>query len=203
MVMSDHTFLQALKTLPLVAILRGLTPEATAEKARELWDAGVSLVEVPLHSTHSEAAFAEALAVKRPDNGEFLGIGSVRDEADLALALRLKANFTVAPNCSPAVIREATAAGVPHLPGVATPTEIATALSEGASLLKLFPASLYGPRGVRAVLDPFPDARLIAVGGVTLDNAREYLEAGAIAVGIGSGLASPAPLSSGAFASLR
>jgi 2-dehydro-3-deoxyphosphogluconate aldolase/(4S)-4-hydroxy-2-oxoglutarate aldolase len=117
-----------------------------------------------------------------------VGAGTVLSRDQLAAARRTGADFAVAPIVDPALVREATAAGMPFVPGALTPTEIATAWSAGATFVKLFPATAVGPAFVRELRGPMPDVELIPTGGVDAESARAFLDAGAAAVGIGSAI---------------
>ena len=110
--------------------------------------------------------------------------------AQVDAAVSAGAEAIVAPALSAAVLERAAALGVPAIPGALTPTEVETAWQAGAALVKLFPARLGGPRYVRDLLAPLPDVPLLATGGVDATNARAFLDAGAVAVGVGSGLGS-------------
>jgi len=165
-----------------------MTADKTASVAESLWSRGVLFVEVPLHSQTSVEAFRSALSV-RPKVGEsFLGVGSVRNMKDYAFAVELGADFTVSPGLFPDVCRVALENNLLHLPGVFTPTEVGLALDLGYTNVKVFPAAALGPQGFRALLDPYPEISLLAVGGINLTNAPDFIAAGAVGVGIGSAI---------------
>ena len=115
--------------------------------------------------------------------------GTVLDIEGAAAAVEAGATFLVMPVTDPDVIGWAVERGVPAFPGALSPTEVLTAWRSGASAVKLFPASAGGPTLVRELRGPFPDIPLMPTGGVTADNARSLIEAGAVAVGVGSWLA--------------
>jgi 2-dehydro-3-deoxyphosphogluconate aldolase/(4S)-4-hydroxy-2-oxoglutarate aldolase len=144
-----------------------------------LWGAGIGLVEVALTSPGALDA------IRQLSNRGTVGAGTVRSREDGERALEAGASFLVSPGTDPDLVAWAAAEDIPHLPGVFTPTEIETARNAGAGPLKLFPASLGGPKYVAALLGPFPDAELVPTGGVGPENAAEYLEMGAIAVAVG------------------
>lgn len=131
------------------------------------------------------------------DSGAVVGAGTVRDERQARDALAAGAQFLVSPACVPEVARLAQEAGVPAFLGALTPTEVDTALKAGTTAVKLFPAGVGGPRYLRDLRGPFPTADFIPSGGVTEENARDFLDAGAIAVYAGSGLVPPGLVSSG------
>lgn len=188
MPLQQHVFREALHGAPLVAILRGMSPEDTVSAAVTLWQQGVTLVEIPLHSPTSSDAFTATYAAKLTHPGFYLGVGSVRSVDDYMLARDMGADFTVSPGLFEDVCSASLTDNIAHLPGVFTPSEVGHALALGFTTVKLFPASTYGPAGLKALRDPFPDAEIVAVGGVTPTNAADYIHHGAIAVGMGSAL---------------
>lgn len=188
--MSVHqkAFREALHATPLIAILRGKSPSDTVAIAESLWEQGVSLVEIPLHSQTSLEAFAAAHSAKAQHPGALLGVGSVRSLDDYLIARDQGADFTVSPGLFDEVCSASATESTAHLPGVFTPSEVGRALDLGFTTVKLFPAATYGPSGLQALRDPFPDVDMVAVGGVNPANAADYLRHGAIAVGMGSAL---------------
>lgn len=176
------SFSTALADRKLVAIVRGGDARAAV---RVLFESGIRLVEVSLTSPDALAVIAD-LAAEVPDDG-WLGVGTIRTPADVDDALAAGATFAVSPATTEAV-RASVAAGLPVLAGVLTPTEVETALGFGADAVKLFPASLGGVDYLKALRAPFPDVPFVPVGGVGVAEAVAYLDAGAVAVGVGSPL---------------
>ena len=174
----------AIRTARLVAILRH-TADVDAQVAR-LAAAGVRVVEITLDSDDALGAIERA----RGRGDVTVLAGTAREPAQVDAAVSAGAEAIVAPSLSAAVLERAAALGVPAIPGALTPTEIETAWRAGAALVKLFPARLGGPRYVQDVLAPLRDVPLVATGGVDATNARAFLDAGAVAVGVGSGLGS-------------
>jgi 2-dehydro-3-deoxyphosphogluconate aldolase/(4S)-4-hydroxy-2-oxoglutarate aldolase len=176
--------IETIRAARLVAILRRAA-EADAEVAR-LAVAGVRVVEITLDSDDALGAIERARA-----RGDVTVLaGTVREPAQVDAAVSAGAEGIVAPSLSLAVLERAAALGAPSIPGALTPTEVETAWRAGAALVKLFPARLGGPRYVQNVLAPLTDVPLVATGGVDATNARAFLDAGAVAVGVGSGLGS-------------
>ena len=176
------TFKDALTTHRLVAIVRADDPRTAVTT---LFEAGIRLVEISLTSPNALQTIAD-LAPDLPDDA-WLGVGTIRTAADITDAKSAGATFAVSPATTPAV-RTSIEADLPILAGVLTPTEVETALSYGATALKLFPASLGGVDYLKALRAPFPDVPFVPVGGVGVAEAVAYLQAGAIAVGVGSPL---------------
>jgi 2-dehydro-3-deoxyphosphogalactonate aldolase len=184
-----ETFDEAMRALPLVAILRGLQPEEAVEVGHALVDAGWRLIEVPLNSPRPLDSIA-ALAAAFPE--ALVGAGTVLTASAARDVAAAGGRIAVAPNFDADVVRESVRLGMVALPGVMTPTEAFAALGAGAAALKLFPAEMVSPaviKALRAVLDPA--TRLLPVGGVTLDNMAAFRSAGANGFGIGSALYKP------------
>lgn len=169
----------------VVGIVR--TPDAASAvvAARAALDAGLRSIEVPLTNPGAPAAIEE-LADAYPD--AVIGAGTVLDEASAVLAIRAGARFLVAPNVEAAVIRTAHRYGAAAFPGAGSVTEIVRALEEGADAVKVFPATALGPRWVTDVRAALPQAPLMPTGGIAPEDVPEWLEAGAVACGIGSAL---------------
>ena len=179
----------AFDDLPLVAILRGVTPAEAVAVGRALVDAGWRLIEVPLNSPEPLRSI-EALAAALPD--ALVGAGTVLTPAAARDVHAAGGRMVVAPNFDAEVVRESLRLGMVALPGVMSPSEAFAALAAGATALKLFPAEAIAPavvKAMRAVLDPA--VRLLPVGGITLANMADYRAAGAAGFGIGSSLYKP------------
>ncbi|WP_261166658.1 bifunctional 4-hydroxy-2-oxoglutarate aldolase/2-dehydro-3-deoxy-phosphogluconate aldolase [Microbacterium sp. Marseille-Q6965] len=185
--MSGIAFEDLFARTPVMAILRGYTTERTLELTRLAWSVGVSGVEVPIQSPQGIEALEVTAAAAR-DAGRAVGAGTVVSVEHVRVARAAGAAFTVAPGFDPDVARASLDAGMPHLPGVATGTEIQAAARFGLGWLKAFPASVLGSPWFTAMRGPFPQVRLVATGGITARNAEEYLRSGADAVAVGSAL---------------
>lgn len=183
-------FAAALAALPLVAILRGVTPDEAREAARVLHRAGFRLIEVPLNSPEPFESIARIRRALPPE--VLVGAGTVMAAADVERLAGLGAELVVMPHADQKIIAAARERGLICMPGVTTPTEAFAALKAGADALKLFPAELVTPvviKALRAVLPP--DTRLFPVGGITADNMKPYFGAGATGFGLGSALYRP------------
>lgn len=185
--LTEDFFQNRLASVPVVAILRGLEPSATVDLARRCWDAGIELVEVPIQDARGLAAL-EATAHAAQECGREVGAGTVYRVADAVRAKDAGARYLVAPGLDLETVAWCRESGLPYLPGVVSPTEIQVALSQGLRSMKLFPAGAAGVEWLKAMLGPFPQAKFVAVGGVHAHNAAEFLDAGAVAVGVGGAL---------------
>ncbi|MGW4055311.1 bifunctional 4-hydroxy-2-oxoglutarate aldolase/2-dehydro-3-deoxy-phosphogluconate aldolase [Streptomyces sp. NPDC004779] len=183
--MQPHELITALASRRLVAIVRGSDPEAALDTVLTLVRSGIDLVEVSLSGTDALEVIAKARAALGPE--ALLGAGTVLTAEDAALASEAGATYTVTPGVTEAVAASR-ALGLPVLAGALTPTEVVAALQEGATAVKLFPAGPGGLELLRALRAPFPDVAFVPVGGVDAATARDYLAAGALAVGVGGPL---------------
>ena len=182
-------FSHALQTVPLVAILRGLRPEEALPVGKALESTGWTLIEVPLNSPRPLDSIA-ALAGALPQ--ALIGAGTVLTAGDVRNVQAAGGQLIVSPNFNPAVVREAVRLGLVCLPGVMTASEAFAALQAGATGLKLFPAEMITPAVVKALRAVLPPGTVVMpVGGITPDNMRPYLAAGADGFGIGSALYKP------------
>ncbi len=182
-------FVEAMRALPLIAILRGLSPVEAVPIGQALVSTGWKLIEVPLNSPQpldSIAAMVDAF----PQT--LIGAGTVLTPNDVRNVHAAGGQLIVSPNFNPNVVAEATRLGLVCLPGVMTASEAFAALDAGASGLKIFPAEMATPAVVKALRAVLPPAAVVLpVGGITLNNMAAYAAAGADGFGIGSALYQP------------
>ena len=179
----------------VMVILRELGPAATVERAEQAWAAGVRLVEVTIGTADAVDSLRAAVEAGRA-RGLSVAAGTVLTPDAARAAAAVGAVCTVAPGFDPEVLAASRAAGLPHLPGVATPSEVHRAVLAGCAWLKAFPAASLGPAWFTAIRGPYPGVRFVATGGITPATATAFLEAGARVVGLGSAGGDPAALAS-------
>jgi 2-dehydro-3-deoxyphosphogalactonate aldolase len=179
-----------LAELPLVAILRGVTPARIEAVAGALFEAGIRAIEVPLNSPEPFKSI-EILAKTYGDRC-LTGAGTVLDPADVDRLVNVGGRLLVTPNTNPAVIARGVEKKLVVMPGFYTPSEAFAAIAAGAKILKLFPAATAGTGHLKAMMVVLPpDIPVYAVGGVGAGNMKEWRWAGAAGFGMGSDLFKP------------
>ena len=186
------------RVVPVITINR---LEDAVPLARALVAGGVRLLEITLRT---EAGLAGAQAIIRDVPDAVVGIGTVLTPDDLKRSVDIGARFALSPGATPALLDAAAAASIPFLPGVATATEMMEALVRGFTTAKYFPATAAGGLpGIKALAGPFPQARFCPTGGITEDNAAEWLaQPNVVAVG-GSWLTPEAEIKAGNWDAIR
>ena len=185
----------------IVAILRRTDSRAAVATAKALLAGGIDSLEVTCDSPGVLDMIRDIARVL----GErvLLGAGTVLDESTARAALDAGARFLVSPHLDAPLVRRLADEGVPWIPGAFTATEVLAAWRAGACMVKLFPAGSVGPGYVKDLLGPFKDIPLLPTGGVTIDNAASFLEAGAWGLGMGSALVDRQLVAGGRFDELE
>lgn len=198
--MSDRQSIpSSLAASPVIAIVRGGAGEHLLPVCEALLDRGIVHLEITTNTPGWEGAVADLAARE----SAVIGVGTVLTPEHVARAAGAGASFVVAPNTDARVGEAAAAAGLGWYPGAFSPTEIALAWQLGATAVKVFPAAQAGgPAFIAAVRAPLPHILLVPTGGVGADDARAYLQRGAVAVGLGSPLLGDA-LEGGSIDELR
>ena len=174
----------------VIAIVRTHSEDEIVPLARAIVQGGIDVLEVALTSPGAIAAIGQIASEVK---GAVVGAGTVLDERQGQAAIDAGSQFLISPGFSPRILRVATKRGIPYIPGALTPTELITIFEHGLREIKIFPAGSLGPSYIRELLGPFPNLRAIPTGGVTTENARAFLEAGAVALGVGGALTGRVP----------
>ncbi len=184
--MTRDEVLDALLAAKVIAVIRMKDVTRLAETALALRKGGVSAIEITMTVPGAVDIIREMTRSKAP--GTLVGAGTVLDAGMAADVIGAGADFVVSPITDRDMIQACRAAGVLVAPGAFTPTEIVSAWRAGADIVKVFPATSLGPQFFRDLRGPLPQVRLMPTGGVTFENARDFLAAGACCVGIGTAL---------------
>ena len=185
--MNIENAISKIHEIGIVPVIRA----ANLDEARRAVDAictgGIPVIEITMTVPNAPAMIQEL--VKHYGTNVLTGAGTVTTAKQAEICLDAGAQFLVSPGLSLPVLQTAAARGILAIPGALTPTEVMAALEAGAQLIKIFPCgSAGGPKHIKALKAPFPETRLIPTGGVNVNNAAEYLAAGAFALGVGADL---------------
>jgi 2-dehydro-3-deoxyphosphogluconate aldolase / (4S)-4-hydroxy-2-oxoglutarate aldolase len=195
--MSRSAVLQQIESLGVVAVIRMKEPDRVRAVVDALAAGGVRALEVTMTVPRALELIRE-IAPTLPD-GFLLGAGTVVDAETATRVIDAGAQFVVSPVFRPAVIDAAHERDVPAMPGCMTPTEILAAWDAGADVVKVFPATGLGPGFLKDVRGPLPQVKLMPTGGVTLENAGDWIRAGAVAVGVGTALLDASAIADGNY----
>ena len=196
--MSRHENLQRVLDRGLVAIIRADSSEQLVSVARALYEGGVDIIEV----TFTTPGVVEVISAVKKELGKhvLVGAGTVLDPETARTAILAGAEFLVSPSVNLDVIKLALRYDKGIMPGAYTPTEVLTAWEAGADIVKLFPADIGGPAYLKALKGPLPQVRIMPTGGVNLQTLKEFVKAGACAVGLGGQLVEKDAVERGDFA---
>lgn len=183
--MFRHEVVGSLARHRVIGIIRTDGPDSALDAAVRLLEAGLTVVEITLTTPGAFDVIRE-LSTRYPD--ALLGAGTVLDATSCRLAIDAGARFVVSPTLERDTLRMARRYGAAGLPGIATPTEAMMAIDEGADAVKLFPAGIHKPSYIREVRAALPQLPVVPTGGIRPSDVGEWLEAGALAVGLGSAL---------------
>jgi 2-dehydro-3-deoxyphosphogluconate aldolase / (4S)-4-hydroxy-2-oxoglutarate aldolase len=180
------TALARLRGAQAVAVVRARGRAEAVDIAVALAEGGLQAIELTFTAPGAADAIAEARRLLPPEL--LLGAGTITESEQVAAATAAGADFLVSPHLDPALLEAMLASGRLALPGVLTPSEVAAALRAGATAVKLFPAAGVGIAYMQALFGPFPGLQIVPTGGIGIDAARGWLDAGAVAVGLGGEL---------------
>ncbi len=187
----------------IIAIIRGADEAQALAAAKALYEGGITLAEVTFNQKSPEtfARTANSIRAICRELGDqmLVGAGTVTDPALVRLAADAGATYIISPDTDEAVIRETKRLGLVSLPGAYTPTEAKRAYNAGADFVKLFPCVGDAPAYIKALCGPLNHIPFLAVGGVNVDNAADFLKAGAMGVGVGSCLVNKKWLDAGEY----
>ena len=180
--------LEKLYSEVVFGIVRTHSHRTAVKVTQILIESGFELQEISM-TTPGALEVIRTLVQEFPD--VIIGAGTVLDPVTARLVIDAGASFIVTPNLEEDVLRMANRYGIPVIPGIGTITEIVRAMEWGADVVKAFPGSVLGPAFIKAVSGPIPQIGVVPVGGVDISNLNEWINAGAYALGLGSGLTHP------------
>jgi 2-dehydro-3-deoxyphosphogluconate aldolase/(4S)-4-hydroxy-2-oxoglutarate aldolase len=198
--------IDAIRQYKLISIVRGLEKDELLKAAEALFEGGVRLLEVTFDQSGKipDSVTAENIRLLRKtfEGRLFIGAGTVMNESQVLAAKEAGAEYIISPDVNEAVIKKTKELGLVSIPGALTPTEIVTAHTYGADFVKLFPAGDLGISYIKSVRAPLSHIPMLAVGGVTVNNIRDFLDAGLLGVGIGSAIVNKSLIKNGDFEGL-
>jgi 2-dehydro-3-deoxyphosphogluconate aldolase/(4S)-4-hydroxy-2-oxoglutarate aldolase len=201
MTMKRESVTTAIEEAGIVAVIRIKDPSRLRAVVDAIAEGGVRALEVTMTVPRAVELIAE-LAPQLP-RGFLFGAGTVVDAATVLQVVDAGAQFVVSPVFRRTVVNACHERGVPAMPGCFTPTEILDAWDAGADIVKVFPATALGPGFLKDIRGPLPHVKLMPTGGVTVDNAGDWIRAGAVAVGVGTALLDANAIAAGDYAVLR
>ena len=198
---SKNEQLQTLKDSGVVAVIRSDRSDELVQVVQAISEGGIRAIEITM--TTPGALDVIKTSVAKFKTSVLIGAGTILDTETARVAILAGAEYLVAPTLNPAVIELCRRYNKIVIPGALTPTEILTAWECGADLVKVFPATRMGPRYFRDVKGPLPQIDLIPTGGVNLENAGDFIRAGASAIAVGSNLIDKQAVARGAWQVIR
>lgn len=180
--------IQTLKKEKLVAVIRGAGFEEVNKMVDAIYKGGIHLMEITFTIPHAEQVIAKIKEANKDKPDMVVGAGTVLDIVSARLAILAGADFVVCPHFDKDIMKLCNLYQIPCFPGAVTVKEIADALQYGADIIKLFPGELYGAKAIKAFHGPLPQAQFMPTGGVSADNLKDWLDQGAVAVGLGGSL---------------
>ncbi len=185
--MEKEQVLKKMTDAGLVAVVRAKNADEAIRISDACLEGGCPSIELTFTVPGAHKVI-EALAEKYPNGEMLLGAGTVLDSETARMAILSGANYIVSPGFNLETAKLCGRYRVPYLPGCMTITEVLTAMEAGADIVKIFPADLFGPKIIKDIKGPLPQAKMMPTGGVDISNVHEWIKAGAVAVGAGSSL---------------
>lgn len=189
--MEKFEVLRKIKEVGVVAVIRAETAMDAIEISKAVMKGGIPAIELTFTVPNAESVLKE-LAANFSKDELILGAGTVLDATTARIAILAGARYIVSPGFDKETAELCNLYQVPYMPGCLTITEMLTALKCGVDIIKLFPGSAFGPSYVKAVRGPLPNISIMPTGGVSLDNVKDWVKNGVVAVGVGGELTAPA-----------
>lgn len=197
----NNTIMETILQHKIVAITRGIPSENVLTLAQALYAGGVRCMEITFDQASQEKRedTLKSIALLKQEMGDrlLIGAGTVMTVEQVRAAAQAGAEYMISPNVNDEVIRETKRLGKISIPGAMTPSEIAHAFEIGGDIIKVFPAGNLGPSYLKALSGPMKHIPLMATGGITVENCKDFLNAGSVGLGIGGNLVSASLLREG------
>ena len=190
--MKKIDILSRLKNAGVIAVVRGKSKEEALNACHAIIKGGLTGIELTFTVPQADQVIKEHLSFYKNQPEIVIGAGTVLDAVTARLAILAGAEYIVSPSFDQETAEMCNLYQIPYLPGCMTITEIKTALKSGVDIVKLFPGSAYGPSIISAFKAPMPQVNIMPTGGVSLDNMKEWFDAGVVTVGVGGNLLAPA-----------
>lgn len=201
-----QTVIDAVAENKVISIVRLPDKETLIPAVEALYEGGIRLIEVTFDRSgkvsREEICSMISELTKDFEGRMYIGAGTVTYLCEVEMAIKAGASFIISPNCDPEIIKRTRELGAVSIPAAFTPTEIVSALNNGADYIKLFPADQVSAGYVKAVTAPISDAKLLAVGGVSAENVRDFMKMGFYGIGVGSNLYNKKLIANGDYATL-
>lgn len=186
--MEKQKTLQAIKNTGIVPVVRAESAEQAVKITEAVKEGGINVIEITMTVPGAVEVIRDLTDKYNDDEEIIFGAGSVMDGETARNCILAGAEFIVGPALDDGMIEVANRYQKPVIPGAMTPTEVKQALQAGADVVKIFPATLFGPKIIKAIKGPIPQAELLPTGGVSHDNVKDWIDAGSFAVAAGSAI---------------
>jgi len=182
-----YQHLERIADCGIIAVIRAETPEQAIDIASACKKGGIEAIEITMTVPGAVDVIKEVAKTYSPEE-VILGAGTVLDPETARAVILAGAEYVVSPHLNLEVVKMANRYQKVVMPGAMSVTEVVEAMESGADAVKIFPSSLFGPSIIKAISGPLPQAQMVPTGGVSLDNVKDWINAGALAVGVGGGL---------------
>ncbi|MFW6030020.1 MAG: bifunctional 2-keto-4-hydroxyglutarate aldolase/2-keto-3-deoxy-6-phosphogluconate aldolase [Halanaerobiales bacterium] len=185
---SKQHILNAIKEVGIVPVIRAKTADEALKLTEAIYEGGINIFEITMTVPGAIEVIKELTEKYKSNDDVIIGAGSVLDAPTAQTAIQAGAKFVVGPAFDAEMVKLCNRYQIPVVPGAVTPTEVVKAMEAGADVVKIFPATLFGPKIIKAIKGPIPQAPLLPTGGVDLNNVADWIKAGSYAVGAGSAI---------------
>ena len=198
--------IESIEKNKIIVIVRGVSREDLIPLAEAMYEGGIRLIECTYDASGkvSDEEIGERIGMlaERFDGRMLIGAGTVMTEKQVEITKRVGGSFIISPNTSERIIKRTRELGLVSIPGALTPTEVVSAHELGADFVKVFPVNYMGEKYIKDLRAPLSHIKMLAVGGITVDNMRSYIDAGASGVGVGSGIVNKKMIEEGRFSDI-